>query len=459
MPRNSSTGLLISEETDTLPYPPKLNSTFSSMGRSNSRSPVSSPSSEAKSIGPSPRQKKITFKESSSALSKNEDLPLLSPKSLQLSRRSRNSPTSVSSSSPLAITKSEEEVYEDEPVTLAYDPFSIHTTSNEQEIRAMNINTNLHSPFSEDSKEGGLMPGPSTMMDMKKQALKKVALPSRGYGKSGRIDYRSGFKSILLRKWSNGYWLHVFPARIAMFDSLEDMDQWKEMMDEEMSGDTDAVQQTLENDDVSISSSMPKARRERARDMKHLVKASINFDSNGDLLKKMKSLEDKNRKKLSTLNGGAGSSGIGSVSWNQSKVGDCNDDVVPRLPISYIMEEVRSKYYNVNEPLMHTFKISHLKLTGRSVTTAFGSTVPQEVKRLRAVIRKIITVSKKATKKRSKKKGMGGDDTISGIYTISRSAKSEVTALSNTVYGHKPNPYGHNTMNRNHRTRLRLQKD
>ena len=67
----------------------------------------------------------------------------------------------------------------------------------------------------------------------------------------------------------------------------------------------------------------------------------------------MKKLEDKNRKKLNSMNGGgAGSSSVASVSRNQkSKVGNCNNDL-SRIPVTHIMEEVRSKYYKLNEPLM-----------------------------------------------------------------------------------------------------------
>ena len=88
----------------------------------------------------------------------------------------------------------------------------------------------------------------------------------------------------------------------------------------------------------------------------------------------------------------------------------------------------------------HTFKISHLGFAGRNVTAAFGSTVPQDLKRLRAIVRKITALTKKVTGKRSRKKGNDEDDAISGMYNV-RTARSELTALSNTVYGR-------NTMNR-----------
>ena len=83
----------------------------------------------------------------------------------------------------------------------------------------------------------------------------------------------------------------------------------------------------------------------------------------------------------------------------------------------------------------HTFKISYLGLTGRNVSAAFGSSKPQEVKRLRAVIRDVIHLSKKASKKQSKKdKNDIYNDNASSMFKVSN-AKSEVTALSNTVYG------------------------
>lgn len=80
----------------------------------------------------------------------------------------------------------------------------------------------------------------------------------------------------------------------------------------------------------------------------------------------------------------------------------------------------------------HTCKISYLGISGRHVTAAFGSMVPQEIKRLRAVLRTIIKLVKKATKKHSKKSLVV--DAANANWNIS-SAKSEITALSNTVYG------------------------
>ena len=89
----------------------------------------------------------------------------------------------------------------------------------------------------------------------------------------------------------------------------------------------------------------------------------------------------------------------------------------------------------------HTCKISYLGLGGRSIAASFGSTTPEELKRLRGVVRGITRLTKKATKKRGggKKVRMPGDaeSTLTGMLKNQHisSAKSEVSALSNTVYG------------------------
>lgn len=238
--------------------------------------------------------------------------------------------------------------------------------------------------------------------------LKKVLLPSTGYGKFGSIKFRSDRSSMLFKKWVEGCWLHVYPAKISLFNSMEEMRQWKDLNDE------------AEQKDAPIDS-------RTARMMTKLVKASIDFDTTGNLLKKMRKLEAKNRKAMGE---GSDLSG-GSRSLKQKKVSDADTT----LPVTYIMEDVRSKYYKKNDPLMHTFKVSYLGLGGRHVTAAFGSSEPQEVKRLRAVVRHITKLTKKATKKRSKKKGGADGDTLSAMLKVPHSARSEITALSNTVYG------------------------
>lgn len=71
-------------------------------------------------------------------------------------------------------------------------------------------------------------------------------------------------------------------------------------------------------------------------------------------------------------------------------------------------------------------------LSGRHVSAAFGSTIPQELKRIRAVIRDIIKLVKKAKKNKSKK--FIQSDYANDAWKIS-TARSEMTTVSNTVYG------------------------
>lgn len=243
---------------------------------------------------------------------------------------------------------------------------------------------------------------------------KTVYGPSTGFGKFGPIEFRSDRTSMILKKWSKGCWLHVFPATINMYESMEDMEQWKELHEASLSTG------------IALDAKTKKF-------LNKFVKMSINFDTTGDLQKKVKKMEEKKKK----ANGGDGSVGSGSLSLKQKKVADSS----ALLPITYVMEEVRSKYYKKNQPLMHTCKISYLGLGGRSIAASFGSTTPEELKRLRAVVRGITRLTKKATKKRGggKKVRMPGDaeSTLTGMLKNQHisSAKSEVSALSNTVYG------------------------
>lgn len=102
-----------------------------------------------------------------------------------------------------------------------------------------------------------------------------------------------------------------------------------------------------------------------------------------------------------------------------------------------------------NNKYRHTCKISYLGLNGRRVSVAFGSSTPKELKRIRAVVRDVLKLVRKATKKHysnttsSTKKKMdhnmmvleNHDDDTTGAAGWISSSRSEVTALSNTVYG------------------------
>lgn len=307
-----------------------------------------------------------------------------------------------------------------------FNPFLIHSGPEHVQHR--------HSPHHQHHYLQGTSPtSPSSPLDANK-VLKKVLLPSTGYGKFGTIQYRADIPSMIFKKWHDGYWLHVYPATICVFGSLEDLHRWKEMTMSTTVIENDSELNLNACSFVQLDTNEMKKQRDK------LVKTKINFDTTGDLVKKMKKLEEKNRKLLkenaniANANNNQESVGSGShtLKKKKKKVSDVNQNI---LPINYIMEQVRSKYYRKDDPLMHTFKISYLGLTGRNVSAAFGSSKPQEVKRLRAVIRDVIHLSKKASKKQSKKdKNDIYNDNASSMFKVSN-AKSEVTALSNTVYG------------------------
>mmetsp|Transcript_25731 Transcript_25731/g.59769 ORF Transcript_25731/g.59769 Transcript_25731/m.59769 type:complete len:314 (-) Transcript_25731:451-1392(-) len=45
-------------------------------------------------------------------------------------------------------------------------------------------------------------------------------------GASGRILSRTTWASLRLRRWQDGYWVHLFPASILLFHSFEEFDAW-----------------------------------------------------------------------------------------------------------------------------------------------------------------------------------------------------------------------------------------
>lgn len=156
----------------------------------------------------------------------------------------------------------------------------------------------------------------TAMSSSKSSHLVKPIVPSSGYGKSGKIDFRANQFAILSKKWTKGgYWLHVYPATINLFNSLKDLETWKEL-------DT-----TFQNDSDSLDMNKKKY-------MNQLLKKSINFDRTGALKKKMIKLEEK----------------ISGIRTSKKKVADNENEIALRK--TYIMEEVRSKYYYQNDHLM-----------------------------------------------------------------------------------------------------------
>ena len=120
------------------------------------------------------------------------------------------------------------------------------------------------------------------------------------YGKHGPIQYRTTIKSLLFKRWSHGYWLHVHPAKIYIFKSLSDLEKWKELHDTSL---------------LLCHSKL----------MNKLVRAYINFDTT-DAFSTSSNQTDHNYNCGNSSNGG--------------------------IPVTYIMEDVRSKYYHKKENLM-----------------------------------------------------------------------------------------------------------
>jgi len=276
----------------------------------------------------------------------------------------------------------------------------------------------------------------STKTTTTTKKIKKLSVSSQGYGKSGLILSRTAKYPLLFQKWSQSYWLHVHPATIHIFDSKEKMQKWKKLYDVDMKLNKHGNDKRFQGiDDLS------------KKELKKLVKASINFDTTGELKKIVKEAEN-------IKNGTVECNTSVINTYSRSKVGDCNGSE----PLRYHLEEVRSKYYSRGADLMHTFKISYFSAVGRNICAAFGSTESSEVKRLRAVIRRIVNLTRKANKKskgiiKRIKTTYGSSSVVTsmtGMYTT----QSEVTALSNTVYGKRT--MTDRAVNQHHKSKRRV---
>jgi len=236
---------------------------------------------------------------------------------------------------------------------------------------------------------------------------KKKETPTIGtLGKEGKIMCRTSFLTLMLRRWTDSYWLHVHPTTILVFETKESMDEWKMLS---MTGEDD-------NDN----------------NLEKLIQWSINFDTSGVVYKRMQKAEKKKCKRMNI-----------PPPKLSTKVND-NYNYVP--PIVYAMEEVRSKCYNgPSSPLLHTCKLSYLSSSGRTIAAAFGSTESADLKQFRATVRSCIKLVIKYTiKKRKQKSGanqVNGDSTIHSGSTmggtdVSGAGYSAVASeFSNTVYG------------------------
>lgn len=236
---------------------------------------------------------------------------------------------------------------------------------------------------------------------------KGTKLAIKGYGRSGPILSRSGTGAVpvAMKRWSNSYWLHVYPATIQTFDSEEKMARWKELAEED--------QRNGENEETMA-------------EKKKLVRSYLNFDTEGILQKKIDRYESNQV-----------SATKGFVSGLTSRNSKVEDDMAFRLPMKYVMEEVRSKYYTRKGPLIHGCKISYLDFTGRNLVAAFGSEEPNDLKRLRGIIRYCIRLVRKAAPKKKKSKYARADESTIGESLISGMNKSAITSMSNTAYGEK----------------------
>jgi hypothetical protein len=248
-----------------------------------------------------------------------------------------------------------------------------------------------------------------TALSSKGRSQNKQTIPTRGCGQSGSIQSRTSTTSLLLNRWNQSYWLHVYPASLVIFDSEVKMKQWKVYYEED----------TFNGISLNDKSSNRHAR-------KKLIQMKIDFDTQGQLQSVI------NRYELQQQTSQHSSFSDGQSSGMVSAVTASAPSCVITTIAKYAMEEVRSKYYSRKGPLMHTCKISYLSNTGRSILVAFGSTEADELKKIRSVIRYCINLVNKASKVH---RGMRSKSTLLDKNSTALSAVMGMSAVSGTKYG------------------------
>jgi len=296
----------------------------------------------------------------------------------------------------------EEQTYENSPGLLNLLPLTSHLTpggyndpysntfSNEQKQKTKVVRSKLLEP------QGYA----KSVNSIKKKAIP----PINSFGKAGKIFCRTSPCALLLRRWTESYWLHVHPTTILLFKSKKDMEKWKALESES----------EVHGEEGRFTSGHKKKEK--------LIHWSINFDTSGIVHNKMIKAERKKCKRMNI-----------PPPKSKSKV---NDNTLP--PILYAMEEVRSKYYDGRKgPLFHSCKISYLSTSGRTLAAAFGSSEPSELKTLRATVRYCLKLVTKYTKKRGRREhGIVGGTVDSGGTLLSGVGYSAVASeFSSTVYG------------------------
>lgn len=274
-------------------------------------------------------------------------------------------------------------------------------------------------PYSAASSEN-VVPYPSSILRSNMQTSdnivtkapkKKKATPTIGsLGKEGKIMCRTSLFTILLRRWTDSHWVHVHPTTILVFKTKESMEEWK------------ILHRAGEGADNNSNKS------------NKLIQWSIDFDTSGVVYKRMVKAEKKKCKLMNI-----------PPPKSRTKVDD-SYNYIP--PVTYAMEEVRSKYYNGRTaPLLHTCKISYLSSSGRTIAAVFGSTDSPDLKQLRATIRYCIKLVFKYTSKKRKQSNapiQGNGDNDNTVYSGSTMGGTQVSGagyshvaseFSNTVYG------------------------
>lgn len=201
-------------------------------------------------------------------------------------------------------------------------------------------------------------------------ALPIGVAPSGGLGQSGRILSRTSTSALLLRRWTESYWVHLYPASLLFFRSQEEFVRWR-------------TNRSGTGGPISINCNKVDSPQDKP------VKWAVDFDTMG-VLKKKKKRKKKEKKETKEKSEDAGS---GKEKKSKQDKNELVSKNVGQRACKYSMEDVRSKTYERKGPLLHGFKLERWTNVGTNVAAAFASADPHETKALRKVIKSCLKLT------------------------------------------------------------------
>lgn len=204
-----------------------------------------------------------------------------------------------------------------------------------------------------------------------RSALPIGVAPSGGLGQSGRILSRASMSALLLRKWTESYWVHLYPASLLFFRSQEEFEMWR-------------TNRSGTGGPISINCNKVDSPQDKP------VKWAVDFDTMGVLKKKQKKRKKTEKKKAKEKSVDVGS---GKEKKGKRDKNELVSKNVGQRACKYSMEDVRSKTYERKGPILHGFKLERWTNVGTNVAAAFASADPHETKALRKVIKNCLKLT------------------------------------------------------------------